>query len=410
VNVHAQPEITPPKNPNSAKGCAICHYRWVDTFFIEGKGSDLVEYTSNKVVATSEMCFSCHDGSVLDSRARAYQTAQHKINMPPPAAMNIPEILPLDEGGNMVCATCHTAHGVPSGPDSEETIFLRTSNRNSEMCRMCHPQMEGGVKMGNHPLDATQQEIPQSLIALDARVGKKPNQVVCETCHTAHGSSYENYLIKNDRDSSLCLVCHQDKDSLTPEGQKRPVHVINAQPVTARIPENLLNKGAKLGDRQELICQTCHKVHQNSLGPQLLLFKKDEKSTFCLSCHPDKRHIADTQHNLAVSAPSEKNLEGKTVSQAGVCSACHLPHRAARELSGDADYTTRLCMSCHSRGRVAGKKNLIGTTHPLSVYPFARKRENSVLKSVSVDKDELILPANKIHVEYGHTILDCLLP
>jgi hypothetical protein len=32
------------KNPNSAKACAICHFRWVDTFFVEGKGSDLVEY------------------------------------------------------------------------------------------------------------------------------------------------------------------------------------------------------------------------------------------------------------------------------------------------------------------------------------------------------------------------------
>ncbi len=131
-------DVKPPKNPNSAKSCAICHYRWIDTFFIEGRGSDFADYTSEKVVATTEMCFSCHDGSVADSRARAYKTSQHKTNMPPPAGMKLPEVFPLDEQGNLQCATCHSAHGVPSGPDSSETIFMRTSNKNSSMCHMCH--------------------------------------------------------------------------------------------------------------------------------------------------------------------------------------------------------------------------------------------------------------------------------
>ena len=58
-----------PENPKSAKACAICHYRWVDTFFIEGKGSDLVPYQSDKVVATPDMCISCHDGSIMDEVA-----------------------------------------------------------------------------------------------------------------------------------------------------------------------------------------------------------------------------------------------------------------------------------------------------------------------------------------------------
>ena len=47
--------VEPPKNPNSAKGCAMCHYRWIDTFFVEGRGTDLVPYQSEKVVATPDM-------------------------------------------------------------------------------------------------------------------------------------------------------------------------------------------------------------------------------------------------------------------------------------------------------------------------------------------------------------------
>jgi hypothetical protein len=174
--------------PRSAKECAICHYRWIDTFFIDGKGSDLVPYQSDKVVATPDMCFSCHDGSVLDSRVRVYNDYGHKTNKPPPSHVKVPKTFPLDEKGNVQCATCHTPHGVPSGPTARESIFLRTSNKNSAMCPMCHADTAGGMTGGNHPIGSTKQEIPQKLIALGAIVGEKKNQIICETCHTAHGS------------------------------------------------------------------------------------------------------------------------------------------------------------------------------------------------------------------------------
>jgi predicted CXXCH cytochrome family protein len=367
---YAETEVTPPKNPNSAKACAICHYRWIDTFFIEGRGSDFVPYTSEKVVATSEMCFSCHDGSVMDSRARAYKTPQHKTNVPPPAQMKIPKIFPLDEQGKVQCATCHTAHGVPSGPDSKETIFMRTSNRNSAMCRMCHPDMVGGPKAGNHSLDTVKQEIPRNLMARGALKGDETNQLVCETCHTAHGSPYESFLIKSGKDSSLCLECHVDKDHRTSEGSKKPFHVINVKPVTAQIPESLIKKGSRVGHDGEIICQSCHKIHQNEIRQPGLLIQRDQQSALCLTCHSDKKIIADTKHNLLLTAPEEKNLAGKTVAQAGVCSACHLPHRAARQIEGKSQLTKRLCLSCHSEGNNAEKASLSGAQHPLAVQPF----------------------------------------
>jgi hypothetical protein len=126
-------EVKTPKNPKSAKACALCHYRWVDTFFIEGKGSDLVPYQSEKVVATSPMCLSCHDGSIMDSRSRINGDTGHKTDMPPPAAMKIPITFPLDEAGKIQCATCHTAHGVPSGtghdPCAASVILEWTAKR-----------------------------------------------------------------------------------------------------------------------------------------------------------------------------------------------------------------------------------------------------------------------------------------
>ncbi|MGD2096436.1 MAG: cytochrome c3 family protein [Desulfobacterales bacterium] len=387
----AQKTLEPPDNPNSAKACAICHYRWVDTFFIEGRSSELADYTAEKMVATPEMCYSCHDGSVADSRAWAYHNRQHTVDKRPPADMQIPKSFPLDEG-KMNCATCHTPHALPSGPESKEIFFMRVSNRNSAMCPQCHADWSGGMAAGNHPLGSFEKPIPQLLINGGAKVGEKPNQLVCQSCHVVHGSPTESLLAKPSDDSSLCLACHQDLSPLTPNGQKRPVHVVNVVPKTASIPVSLEQDGARRGKSGEIICLTCHRVHKNKAEPHLLVVEKGEKDQFCLLCHADKKYIGETKHNLAVSAPREKNLEGKTAAEAGVCSACHLPHKPARQLTGEGDYTARLCMSCHSKGGVAEKVNLIGTTHPLSVYPFAKRETDSLRTTISVQKEELRLP------------------
>lgn len=388
----AQRTLEPPSNPNSAKACAICHYRWVDTFFIEGRSSELAAYTAEKMVATPEMCYSCHDGSVADSRAWAFHNRQHMVDKRPPTGMQIPKSFPLDEEGKMNCATCHTPHALPSGPKSKEIFFMRVSNRNSAMCPQCHGNWSGGIAAGNHPLGSFKKSIPQQLINMGAKVGEKPNQLICQSCHVVHGSPTESLLAKSSEDSSLCLACHRDLSPLTPDGQKRPVHVVNVVPKTAKIPSWLEQNGARRGKGGEIICETCHRVHKNKAEPHLLVMKKGKKEQFCLVCHPDKKYIAETKHNLSVTAPREKNLEGKTAAEAGVCSACHLPHKPARPLSGEGDFTAQLCMSCHSKGRVAEKVNLIGTTHPLSVYPFAKHETDSVRTTISVKKEELRLP------------------
>ncbi len=396
------------RNPNSAKACAICHYRWIDTFFVEGKGSDFVEYQSEKVVATPDMCFSCHDGSVKDSRERLEDDSGHKVNTPPPQDMKIPEIFPLDENGRMQCSTCHTAHGVQGGPDSEETIFMRTSNKDSAMCRMCHSKADGGIDAGNHPVGAMQQRIPGKLISLGAVTGRKKNQIICETCHTAHGSRVESFLIEGAGNSVLCLDCHRDKNIFAPDGTRKPFHVINVAPETASIPERLLRNGSSLGYKGTITCLTCHKVHNNKAETQFLLVMRNRKSSLCLSCHPDKEYLLDTKHNLIHSAPGERNLEGKTVAEAGVCSACHLPHKPARRLSGENDFTTQLCVSCHSKGNIGEKTSPPGYTHPLGVNPFGSKEERPVFSAVDAEKGKMTLPLfNKYNVQDKRGIMTC---
>ncbi|MDX1778746.1 MAG: hypothetical protein R3339_07685, partial [Thermodesulfobacteriota bacterium] len=141
--------------PDSAKECAICHYSWVETFFYEKRGTELVQLPLTPHVATSKMCFSCHDGSTVDSRHQVYNDRMHQVGVIPSEKVKIPETFPLDEEGKMDCGTCHSAHTLDTEPGIEKTIFLRTANENSEMCNMCHVDKEGGSEEGNHPVDKT---------------------------------------------------------------------------------------------------------------------------------------------------------------------------------------------------------------------------------------------------------------
>jgi predicted CXXCH cytochrome family protein len=395
-------------NPNSAKACAICHYRWIETFFVEGRGTDLVEYQSEKVVATPGMCFSCHDGSIRDSRAKLDDDSGHKTNKKPPSHIKIPDIFPLDQKGRMQCSTCHTAHGVQGGPDSGETIFMRTSNKNSAMCRMCHPTTDGGMAAGNHPEGVMKREVPARLVSLGAIAGRKNSEIVCQTCHLAHGSPYESFLIKGAGNSALCLDCHEDKNIFGPAGGRKPFHVINVPPQKAKIPVELMEKGAKTGYRGSITCLTCHKVHNNKTGEQFLLIMRNEKSSLCFTCHLDKQYLSSSKHNLINSAPGARNLEGKTAAEGGLCSPCHLPHKPARNLGGKGDFTTQLCGSCHSKGNIGEKIIPRGYTHPVNMSPFEKQEENPFFTAVDVKKGKLSLPLfNKYNVQDEKGKLTC---
>ena len=389
----ASGQVNPPPNPRSAKACAICHFRWVDTFFIEGRGTELVPYQSDQVAATAKMCDSCHDGSVMDSRKRMVEGRGHKTDIAPPAGMNIPETFPLDEKGRVQCATCHTAHGVPSDAGEDTKIFLRVSNKDSSMCRMCHAAMEGGNPARNHPMQTVKREIPTRILRLSQATPKRDRRLACESCHTAHGSPYDAYLIESYRNSDLCLACHRDKSIISPEGWRKPGHVVNVQPVTAAIPQAILEKGAKTGRQGEVICSTCHAVHRVPPGENLLIAQYDRQSTLCLLCHSDKQAIGETAHNIARTAPTRKNLQGQTASQEGVCSACHLPHKAALKLDGNGDYTTQACMSCHGPEKFSASKLLSsGRSHPLDVSPYKGKIPGVHYEPVGLGNQELSLP------------------
>jgi len=367
--------------PDSAKECAICHYSWVDTFFIEHRATELVTLPDKLTVATSEMCFSCHDGSTVDSRQHVYNDRKHQVGIIPSEEIKIPEIFPLDEEGKMNCATCHSAHGISTKTGIEKTIFLRTSHENSEMCKMCHVDKIGGAEKGNHPIDKTSLKISKVIIKYSGYVGKEPNQVICESCHVAHGGFTDKRLVLPvDQPASypvLCESCHGETPGLNRDkSRNRFSHSVDIKPENAEIPTQWKNgKTVRLGSRGELVCVSCHSTH-NPMSNESLLAERNDKDSLCLQCHsPQEKLIKESKHDLTLMAPDAKNILDQTISQSGPCSCCHLTHEGvgpfmwARRWEGEEVTPVGICKSCHAKGKCAEEVLIPETGHPMGLKP-----------------------------------------
>lgn len=366
---------------NSAKECAICHYRWLDVFFFEGKGTDLVDYQKERVAGKEEMCFSCHNGSVTDSRRKVWKFGGHKVKIKPSEAIHVTKILPLDAEGQVVCATCHTAHGVADETRFDQVIYVRLPNPNSELCKICHTGEFEWKKGGGHPIDVTTLPFPKELTAAGAKPGTKPNQVICESCHMAHGGTNEKLLaleMENgiQDESFLCEACHTKSPKLKASPGGTFTHPVNVVPQTAKIPSNWDKDTKTITSKdRRIVCRTCHVTHKGVPG-EALLPRSTKESVICIACHQDKKEILTGRHNMAQVAPKEVNGVGKTAADTGPCSACHLVHSgfnafmlAQQQVPTESNPVSGMCFACHKPDRVGKKKVIHDQAHPLLLDP-----------------------------------------
>jgi predicted CXXCH cytochrome family protein len=327
------------------------------------------------VVSTDRMCFSCHDGFVLDSRfAWINRKNFHPIGVKPSDKIKIPTAdgkltFPLNEDGKVYCGTCHSAHGVEWG-DRLSPVFLRVKNVDSSLCLACHLERGTGPDEGNHPVFKPIKGMPQTLHAAGAKFGEG-GSVICQSCHRVHGAAEKKLLVVKNDNSELCGTCHADRYARDrAQAGRMGTHPVNIKPDKVAIPQELLDKGAKLGQGGTIICQTCHKPHYAEEGAKILV-DRNPRSMLCQTCHLDQRKVAHTKHNLALLDESSKNIRGQEVGRAGVCSACHLPHGGqgpkmwARAVTPGDDPVSDLCLTCHSDGGTAKNKQVGRHTHPV---------------------------------------------
>lgn len=370
------------RNVSEQRECATCHVMWLKDFnrkdvtpLIPYDPKPTVSSGKQDVASTERMCFSCHDGFVLDSRPTWVNRHNlHPVGVKPSDKVKIPTkdgkpLFPLNDDGKTYCGTCHTAHGVEWG-DKISPIFLRARNTNSSLCMACHLERGTGPAEGNHPVLKQLKEVPDVLRAAGSRFADGTT-VVCESCHRVHGAPDKKLLVMRNENSELCGTCHADRyaKDLAQAGAMG-THPVNIRPIKVKVPQDLLDKGAKLGGESKIICQTCHRPHFAQNNAKLLI-APNPQSELCRTCHLEQRKVANTKHNIALVDESAKNSRGREVGQAGVCSACHLPHGGsgpkmwARQVKpGGGDPMADLCQSCHREGGLAEKKLVGSHSHP----------------------------------------------
>ena len=269
--------------------CSTCHIMWLKDFN-RNDVTTLIPYEPKPVVATgkqdvsstNEMCFSCHDGFVLESRpVWKSDKHTHPVGVKPSKNITIPKlkgktVFPLNDDGKVYCGTCHTAHGV-SWNQKESPVFLRVKNVESSMCMACHLEKGTGPIEGNHPVFKKPPNKPQSLIDAGASFTKKGG-IICQSCHTPHAAAADKILLIKNEKSSLCFTCHKDKKVI-----QNTKHNIDK---TA--PDALNIKGQTTAEAG--VCSTCHLPH-GANGAKLWARNtnktKDKSAARCMGCHRD---------------------------------------------------------------------------------------------------------------------------
>lgn len=372
-SVAKAPKRTPPpgglsSQAESRRDCAICHLSWVASFQSTPPGRPLlIDRPAFISVVERETCLGCHDGSVTDDRRRVWEDRDHQSGVTPPSNMQIPDVLPLSDG-KTACRTCHAAH-TGRGPETlTNTIFTRVPNEASQLCWLCHPTMTKGPGLGTHPIGGMPFPVPERLKAAGARIGPAAGQLVCQTCHTAHGAPDTHHLVLGTESSQLCLTCHEKlRPGLWEPGAPRE-HPQNPALSTEAQFRAVKEMGTKIGAEDRLICLSCHKVHHGLAG-RYMLADTLTNSDLCVRCHPGRKSIFGTSHDLRVSAPTARNLVGQTPVESGPCGACHSFHQFARRPAPTKLDPTGLCATCHRAGQCAEKETGLPFSHPDDVGP-----------------------------------------
>lgn len=280
--------------------CASCHTERLREFrrrgavsLVEHKPRPKLDTGTQDAASAPDMCLSCHDGFVKDSRSIWKQGHQgHPIGMLPssrierPVAGNEP-VFPMNDDGRMYCGTCHSPHN-HSSAKSTAPPFMRVDLNNGGLCLSCHSD-KNGVADSDHA----------SPSSLRRPAPDYTGRGVCTRCHVAHDAqgpvmwAREPGSGKSVADA-LCHSCHEGDVTYYDHPQ-----VIEAWSDELR-SGHVADKGAPMpvfdsnGSRQLIGiigCPTCHDAHRQRAGglpaerPGFFLRRAQSAQLLCSDCH-----------------------------------------------------------------------------------------------------------------------------
>ncbi|MBI5206294.1 MAG: hypothetical protein HY934_00720, partial [Candidatus Firestonebacteria bacterium] len=366
------------------------------------------EYTAMDFgVADEFMCYSCHDGSVTDSRYVTWNGQRHKIDIKPSPEIKVPEGFPLKEG-KTYCGTCHSPHALPN------KSWLRVANVNSSMCRECHRTKIGDVSTGNHPSETLIAKKPEILEVSGAKFGKDEQGrdiIICQTCHIIHGSPPGvRLLARKDEgegigNSALCEVCHTENPSKPEKGAGVETHSCNTKPKKAMIP---LFWGddtpVMISYNGNIVCRSCHVPHR-AKSKQYLLPERNEMGQICIKCHTAQYGRGKGRDNIGTHPIGVKLAEGMEIDAQSriklydsmiTCNSCHNAHNNFNTGTDDKEEDSLGLSELKKFEKVDSTKIADTTKIKKSILFDTSKSDTSlIVQALKLKKKYLLLYSNK---------------
>ncbi len=388
----------------SQEKCSLCHIR-ESVFFAPGFASP----EALKAFGEERVCYSCHNGTVCDSRDVLWRGAQH----PPVArrsgsgrkrcsACHSPHAqggwsilagtsVPIRKGGDAVCAGCHPDHergkgalhrtGFPEGGCTEchrahggaGKALLREAR--GALCARCHRGVTS-EKAGGHPVAraggaAARKPYPECLACHPVHRTEARQQGVdalCADCHAfrkAAGAAGE----KGHPSEARCTECHtfHEKSGANGRGLRRAdmrpgilcgrCHAARVAEERAKAREKGTHPTDAARDGSDL-CLRCHRVHHGAPGTALLASAKPYS---CLDCHDAQNTISEIAGIILAHPVFERVEKGRLAATAKarrlplgpggeiVCRTCHAVHGAAPQsaLLAPGMSGEGSCLICH---------------------------------------------------------------
>lgn len=347
------------------------------------------------------VCWSCHNGTITDSRFILQSGGQHPTGV---ASSKAAKGFPLYQG-KVECGTCHTAHGKVTAAGE----WMRAPEPLNSVCEGCHDEV--GHLHGGAPLNEKQAAAVKKAGGLVGAGGK----IGCRTCHAAHGSTGPKLLIIPSEAGSagaesICLSCHagftvtgMTPDKMTSCSECHPLHKGKARTEDAkrfscvRCHED--KAGAGNHPTKSEVCAECHSIHNpvKPVGkPYKFLKTMNVGANMCAECHSSSMG----RHGPSAIVPEGMRLyireKGFNVTEEGAlqCPTCHVTHNApSPSLLGRNSEIA--CLYCHLQQNPFSPAGRMGGTHPVGVYLEGEQASRIENKTTTEDKGK------------SHAILSC---
>jgi predicted CXXCH cytochrome family protein len=444
--------------------CTLCHVLWMDVFRTDQQTllgptqSNIVISGSVGLSSSKRICYSCHDGYVMDSRTAITEGNKHHQLKTVPDWLELPNVLRLDINNEFYCGTCHGFHDVRGMGESGNMPFMRMDNSRSEMCMACHKDKISKLGYQNHPLAKKSSTLPKEMVEkLGGKLGPD-GEIICRSCHIPHKKPT---LLASLKDSEICLICHSEKKTILASDHNMAItspaiknilgkdiaksgpcsschvphngvgrrmwareidegnaasqaclschvkelgikttgahsHPMNVKPAKNANLSLYSNEGLR-AQNGTVQCATCHDVHKwDSNGSEgyvkdmeggsenSFLRISNKSSGLCITCHEEKKDIIGTDHDLRITTPNAKNIQGLTAVASGPCGGCHVPHNAAgpklwarKNIPGNP--ASKMCLSCHGEETEHIQKTIGEHSHPIDVVPVLAKGVKNVI-------------------------------